>query len=339
MKTKRIVTTVLAGILAIGVLAGCGDTKKAADSSKPIPLKVGYSAGVCQAPLFVAQEKGFFKEQGLATEMVQIEAAHAADAIAAGKVDVLSGLVSKMVQPISNGLPVKVTAGLHTGCTYVLVKKDSPYQKISDLKGKKVGVAGLADSGTVLTKRALAKEGVKVDDKNLEVEFSVFTRNDLPLVLDKGQVDAIAVGDPVATIAKEKYGYRALLDTAKTAPFDKEYCCVFMVTSKLAQKNPAAAEKATRALLKAAAWVQKHPEEAAKLALDKKYTAGNVKLNSTLLKGYSFIPSVKGGYEALKANATELTSIGLLKAGTDGKKFADSHFLFFKGLPDTIAAE
>lgn len=268
--------------------------------------------------------------------MVQIDPAHASDAIAAGQVDVLQGLASKMIQPISNGLPVKVVAGIHTGCTYLLVKKEAPYQTIGDLKGKKIGVAGLADAGTIITKRALAKAGVNVSDKDLEVQFTVFGRNDLPLVLDQGQVDAIAVGDPVASIAMEKYGYRALIDTAKTAPFDQEYCCVAMVTSKLAKANPKAAEKATRAILKGASWVQAHPEEAAKLELDKKYVAGNLALNTSLLKKYHFIPSVKGGYDAIKANAEELAAIGLLKEGTDGKKFADNTFLFFKGMPDSL---
>ena len=134
----------------------------------------------------------------------------------------------------------------------------------------------------------------------------------------------------------EKYGYRALIDTAKTAPFDQEYCCVAMVTSKLAKANPKAAEKATRAILKGASWVQAHPEEAAKLELDKKYVAGNLALNTSLLKKYHFIPSVKGGYDAIKANAEELAAIGLLKEGTDGKKFADDAFLFFKDMPDSL---
>lgn len=335
-KTK-IAAALLAALTTVGVLTGCGkNAATAKDDGKPIPIKVGYSNGVCNAALFAAYEKGFFKEEGLDAEMVQIDAAHAGDAIAAGQVDVLQGLASKMIQPISNGLPVKVVAGIHTGCTYLLVKKDSPYQKVADLKGKNIGVAGLADAGTIITKRALAKAGVGVSDKNLEVQFTVYGRNDLPLVLDQGQVDAIAVGDPVASIAMEKYGYLALLDTAKTAPFDKEYCCVAMVTAKLAKSNPKAAEKATRAILKGASWVQAHSDEAAKLELDKKYVAGNLQLNTSLLKKYRFIPSVKGGYDAIKANAGELADIGLLKEGTDGKKFADNTFLFFKGMPDSL---
>lgn len=335
--SKKFTAALLAAITTVGLLTGCGkDSASGKENGKPIHLKVGYSNGVCQAGLFAAKEQGFFKEEGLDVEMVQIDPAHASDAIAAGQVDVLQGLASKMIQPISNGLPVKVVAGIHTGCTYLLVKKEAPYQTIGDLKGKKIGVAGLADAGTIITKRALAKAGVNVSDKDLEVQFTVFGRNDLPLVLDQGQVDAIAVGDPVASIAMEKYGYRALIDTAKTAPFDQEYCCVAMVTSKLAKANPKAAEKATRAILKGASWVQAHLEEAAKLELDKKYVAGNLALNTSLLKKYHFIPSVKGGYEAVKANAEELAAIGLLKEGTDGKKFADDAFLFFKDMPDSL---
>lgn len=334
--SKKAAAVLLAAVTAVGLLAGCGSSTTSQDDGKPISIKVGYSPGICNAPLFVAYENGYFKEEGLDVEMVQIDPAHASDAIAADQVDLLSGLSAKLMQPIANGLPVKVVAGLHTGCVSLLVKGDSPYQTVGDLKGKTIGVPGLADAGTIITKRALAKAGVHVDDKNLEVQFLVYGRNDLPLVLDQGQVDAIAVGDPVAAIAMEKYGYRALIDTALTPPFDDEYCCVAMVTTKLAKENPKAAEKATRAVMKASKWVQEHPVETAQLELDKKYVAGNLELNSSILKKYKFTPSVQGGYNAIKANAEELTAIGLLKEGTDAKKFADNVFLFFKDMPDSF---
>lgn len=48
----------------------------------------------------------------------------------------------------------------------------------------------------------------------MEVEFSVYSRNDLPQALENGAVDAIALGDPTASIAEEQYGLTALIDTA-----------------------------------------------------------------------------------------------------------------------------
>lgn len=336
-KFKR-TAVLLTTIVLVGVLSGCSsDVKPTASGEQkdaPYHLRVGYSPSLCQVALFVAHEKGYFKEEGLEAELIQIDAAHASDVIAANQVDVLQGLAPKMVQPIENGLPVKVTGGIHTGCIRILVPENSPIHSLKDLKGKKIGVPGLADSGTIIAKRALALEGIDVTDKNLEVEFSVFSRNDLPQALNKGAVDAISLTDPVAAIAEKEYGLRALVNTAVTPPFDQEYCCVSLVTGKLAKENPEVAEKATRAILKAAAWVQAHPEDAAKLVLDKKYVAGDLELNTALLKTYSFKPSVQGGYDAIKASTEQLAKIGLIDSNIDAKQFSDLAFLFFKGLTD-----
>ena len=50
-------------------------------------------------------------------------------------------------------------------------------------------------------------------------------RNDLPQALENGAVDAIALGDPTASIAEEQYGLTALIDTATDPEYKDEYCC------------------------------------------------------------------------------------------------------------------
>ena len=330
---KRVVAVFAAAAVMISalVIAGCGQQKAA---KGPIPIKIGYSPAVCNASLFVAYEKGFFEEEGLAPGMVQVDAAHISDAVGAGQVDAFQGLASKLVQPLNNGLPAKVVVGIHTGCVRLLVPKDSDIKTVADLKGKKIGVPGLADAGTIIAKRALSREGIGVTDKNLEVEFSVFSRNDLPQALQKGAVDAIAVGDPVGPIAIEQYGLRTIIDTAKTEPFASEYCCVGLLTSKFAGENPEAAAKFVRAIEKASAWVQKHPEEAAQLELDKKYVSGDVKMNASLIKSYNYNPSVQGGLNAIRDVARELAAIGLIPENTDTEKFMKEHSATFDGVPD-----
>ena len=313
--------------------AGCGSGSKQAQEG-PVHIKVGYSPGVCNAAIFAAYEKGYFKEEGLDVEMVQVDAAHISDAVGAGQVDAFQGMASKLVQPLENGLPVVAVTGIHTGCQKVLVPGDSPIRKMADLKDKKVGVPGLADAGTILVKRALQREGIGVTDKNLEVDFRVFQRNDLPQAMEKGAVDAITATDPVGPIAVKEYGYRVLLDNAKDEPFASEYCCLGFVTSKLAQEQPEAAAKYVRAINKAALWVQKHPREAAQLELEKNYVAGEIELNTSLLQSYNFNPSVKGGQDAIEAVARELAFIGLISPQTDGEKFAKEHFRSFDGVPD-----
>ena len=340
MNFRKIVTGVLAGTLAL-TLSACGQSE--ATAGAPVAdgvthLRIAYSPALCSAPLYIGIEKGFFAEENLDVENVTIDAAHVQEAIGTDQVDVGMGLIGKFLQPLENGLPIKFTTGIHTGCVKILVPGDSAVQTIADLKGLKIGVPGLADAGTVIAKRSLHAAGIGVTEENMEVEFSVFARNDLPQALNNGAVAAIAFGDPAASIAQQEYGLRTLVDTATDPTYASEYCCAAFVTSKLAAENPNAAAAFTRAVQKASQWVQDNPDETAKLIVEKKYISGDTAFNASVLKSYNYKPSVQGGYDALKLSASQLVEIGLLKEDTDPTAFADNAYFFTEGAPDTAAA-
>ena len=345
MKKNGILFRVASGLLAAALtvsLTACGgsssnsDASAAADSadSGATHLRLIYSPSLCAAPMYIAIENGYFEDEGLDIEQVTVDAAHVSEAIGADQVDVGMGLIGKLLQPLENGLPIKFTTGIHTGCTKLLVPGDSDIKSIADLKGKKIGVPGLADAATVVSKRSLSAAGIGVTDQNMEVEFSVYSRNDLAQALQNGAVDAIALGDPAASIAEEQYGLTALIDTATDPEYKDEYCCAAFVTSKLAEENPKAAAAFTRAVQKASQWVQENPDETAKIITEKEYVSGDADFCAQILKTYNYKPSVQGGYDALKQNAEELTQIGVLKEGTDATKFADNAYIFFDDVPD-----
>ena len=93
-------------------LAACGnqsgDTSAApsSDSSSGdsglYHLRIAYSPSLCQAPLHIAVEKGFFEAEGIEPENIQIDAAHVQEAIGADQVDVGFGLIGKFLQPVEN---------------------------------------------------------------------------------------------------------------------------------------------------------------------------------------------------------------------------------------------
>jgi len=337
MKKNRIFSRVLSGVLAGALalsLSACGSSSTASSDASADGAS---DSGTTHLRL-IAIENGYFEEENLDIEQVTVDAAHVSEAIGADQVDVGMGLIGKLLQPIENGLPIKFTTGLHTGCTKLLVPGDSDIKSIADLKGKKIGVPGLADAATVVSKRSLSAAGIGVTEQNMEVEFSVYSRNDLPQALENGAVDAIALGDPTASIAEEQYGLTALIDTATDPKYKDEYCCNAFVTSKLAAENPKAAAAFTRAVQKASQWVQENPDETAKIIVDKQYVSGDVDFCAQILKTYNYKPSVQGGYDALKLNAEELSKIGVLKEGTDAQKFADNAYIFFDDVPDAPEA-
>lgn len=341
MKKNGILFRVASGLLAASLtlsLTACGGSSSNSDASASdsgvTHLRFAYHGNLCGAPIYMAIENGYFADENIELEQVTVDAAHVGEAIGADQVDVGMELLGKMLQPIENGLPIKFTTGVHTGCQKLLVPGDSDIKTVADLKGKNIGVPGLADAGTLITKRSLNAEDIDISDGSSEVTFTVFSRNDLAQALQNKAVDAIVLGDPQAAVAQDQYGLTALIDTATDPTYKDEYCCNAFVTSKLAEENPEAAAAFTRAVQKGAQWVEEHPEETAKIIVDKKYTVGDADLLAAILETYNYKPSVQGGYDALKLGAEQLTEIGILKEGTDATKFADNAYIFFDDVPD-----
>lgn len=331
---------VFLSLVLIVSLASLASAAVQGKDEKPYRLKLGYSPSVCQAPLHMAVEKGFLAAEGLEVENIQVAAAHMQETLGAGQIEAGFGLIGKFLQPVENGLGIKFTAGIHTGCARVLVPGDSDIKDIAGLRGKRIGVTGPASADMLIMKRALSAENIKVDIKDSEVEFVVFEIADLPLALKNGAVDAIALNDPIAAQAEKEYGLRVLLDTAVTRPFGDEYCCAVFVSSKLAEERPDVAAAFTRAALKAAVWVHEHPDEAAQIQVDKKYVAGDPVFNASILRHYNYMPSVQGAYDAIKLSVQQLSEISVInEKGEDAKKFADRCYAFFDDVPDSYTVE
>lgn len=338
MKSKNI-HKLIATVLCAALLAGCGaaDTENASEAvgTEDYVLKIAYNNSLCEAPIQMGVEKGFFDAEGIKYEMVKVDAAHMPEAIGSGQIDAGFGLLGKYLQPIDNGLDIKITAGIHTGCTKVLVPQNSDIKTAADLKGKRVGTTGLgAAAPTIITKRSMYHAGLNAAADNCDAEFVVYSAADLAQALQNGAVDAIANGDPQASIAQREYNLRSIIDTATDEEYKDEYCCISFVTGSLASEHPELAEKFTRAILKASQWVENNKDETAKIQIEKEWVAGDADFNASVLKSYNYKPSLSGGYEALKATVPDLQAIGLINPERDADEFINSIVLSFDGLTE-----
>lgn len=126
-------------------------------------------------PLFVAQEKGYFKEQGLDVEFVA--PANPNDPpklVAAKKADIAVSYQPQHQMQVAEGLPlVRIATLVATPLNSLVVLADSDIKSIADLKGKTVGYS-VGGFETVLLKVMLEKEGLSLDDvKLINVNFSL----------------------------------------------------------------------------------------------------------------------------------------------------------------------
>lgn len=344
---KKRVRKVTAGILVMAMsllsLTACAGEKEGT-AQEDYVLKIGTQSGsVCMAPLHVAEDLGYFKEEfekvGLSYELVEIDVTQMSELVASGQVDASVGLSGGMIPQIDSGLEVAFTGGVHTGCTKYYVKDDSDIQSLEDLKGKKIGVPGLNDTSVLQLKRKLFDLGIGVTTDNMEVELVAYNMTDLPQALDNGAIDAAAMHDPVATSSQKEYGFRKILDLTEDEKFKEEYCCQTFVTTTAAEEHPEAAAAYTRAILKASAYVQAKPEEAAKLQIDNKQCSGDVKENAALLASYNYTPSVSKAKKTFRDASDELIIMGELTEGRDLDAFTEEHFKTFEDVPDSYVYE
>lgn len=304
-------------------------TPAAFAAPKTKKLKIGYFGNTCEGPLYAAYEKGFFKEEGLDVEMIKGDANTLKDALATGKIDATDGLLMQWLKPIEQGLDIKFTAGLHTGCIQVLVPPKSNLISIQSLKGKTIGVPAIGGGPMVLLARALAAKGI---NPKTDVTWKAYPYAELGLALQKKEVDAISLADPLAQMLVDQGKAKVLLNSAKHKPFASEYCCLLVINGKLVKKDPATAAAITRAVMKGSRWTHYNPDEAAKLFVEKKYILGDPAVNAKLIKSYNYIPSVKGGEQAVYIGAKQMQAAGILDKSTNVAALAHASFIKLKGV-------
>ncbi|MBT4043488.1 MAG: ABC transporter substrate-binding protein [Rhodospirillaceae bacterium] len=175
----RQLPTLLALLLCLGALP--------AQAADKLTVLLDWFVNPDHATLIIAQEKGFFAQQGLDVEL--IAPANPNDPpklVAAGKADLAISYQPQLHVQVDRGLPLRRVATLvGTPLSALVVLADGPIKTIADLKGRKVGfsVGGFEDA---ILGAMLRKAGLKLTDVTLiNVNFS------LSPSLISGQVDAV----------------------------------------------------------------------------------------------------------------------------------------------------
>ena len=298
-------------------------------------LKVAYLGLTCEAPIFIALEKGFYAEEGLEVELVKTDWDGLREGLGSGQFDANHTLIMYLLKPIEQGMDMKITGGIHTGCLRVQTGVNSDIKTVKDLKGKKIGVPTHIGSPPYLfASRVLVANGIDPRPEGGDVQWLAFPPEVLGKALQDGRIDALATSDPIGTILLGKGIVKTIADQAVDAPYKDEYCCASVVSGKLARENPAAAANVTRALLKAAKWVEENPTAAANLAVEKKYIAASAEINAQALSKLRYIPGVASCRKSIDDAAKEMKAAGLLKPTTDPEALARRAWVDLDGVTD-----
>jgi NitT/TauT family transport system substrate-binding protein len=333
-KLKLIAACACSIVLFMGCLKAADDA--AAPASTPaadlVKIKVGYIGLTCEAPIYMAIEKGFFKEEGLDVSLIKYsDWSTYKDALALGGFDITHHLIMMFLKPIEQGMDVKILAGVHKGCLRVQASTSGSVQNVEDLRGKRIGVPGMGTPPFIFANRALALHGI---DPSREITWKVYPAGELKLALERGDVDAVADSEPIGTILLSSGKVKNIADQATDEPFASESCCAVVANGKFVANNPKAAAAATRAILKAAKWVEANPRAAATLAVEKKYLASTPELNAVAISHLKYEPSVSGGEKAVRSAAVAMQKVKMLNASTDIDELTRRAFAHLDGVSD-----
>ena len=209
-------------------------------------------------------DQGLDKKHGLAVEYRAYPPLDGLFTAIRGKdVDVGFGGWTAIAQFRGKGFPVTMIFPVGRGVTVdVIVPTGSPIKTIADLKGKKVGsFAGAAGTATVLFRVVASKFHGFDPGKSGDLQFA--GPGLLPALLDKGELDAAVMFDPLAAklVASGKYRSIGNLADAYKAGTGEEFLWIgYSSNDDFMKAEPEALTKFTRAWLEAIEYVKNHPE-------------------------------------------------------------------------------
>lgn len=214
MLKKNYVLGLLVGIIIL--LSGCSNdtiTGKVVDEKPISPITIGSQIGPASTLLFVANDKGFFQEQGLNIKLVEFTAGKfALQAFLAGSIDLAaSGEVPVMYSSLQGNefyvLSQLVERTINE--VRIIARKEKGLKELNNpedyFKSKKRKLATSFGGGPeFFTYNFLKKYGIN------DIELISQRPEDMPVALQSGTVDAIAIFEPFAFFAEQKLGDEAI---------------------------------------------------------------------------------------------------------------------------------
>jgi NitT/TauT family transport system substrate-binding protein len=208
----------------------------------------------------VAKYQGYFKDEGLDVEVLQMNANVSVAALAAGNVD-YNLILQSVVTANLRGLPLKIAGILIERPNHVVVAHPS-IQKFSDLKGKKIAISSFGSLVDILARLTAS-------------HFSLDPRSDVQYVaagssaarvaqLQAGVVQAAFVTPP-GNLRAEAEGFKSLLRVRDLFPFPVNG---IGVTEQKLKNNPDEVKKIVRALLRANRYIINNRKGAIKILSD-----------------------------------------------------------------------
>jgi ABC-type nitrate/sulfonate/bicarbonate transport system substrate-binding protein len=196
-------------VLPFFTLAAIGVAFAAERSTKPAPVRMGIvSRSTLDMPFFVARDRGFFREEGLEPELVLMRASLTPQALLGGSID-FGTATGTAVSAAVSGADVRVVLAMSDVPSFDLIVHPS-ITNIQQLRGKKIGVAGIGGLTDILVRQLLLAHQIPPE----QVTFLALGASDVTYVsLKAGVIDATMLQIPQTFMAQDD-GFRKIASGA-----------------------------------------------------------------------------------------------------------------------------
>lgn len=265
---KKWITTFLLVVLAI-LITGCDDKSQSIDQHgkklDDLSIMLDWYPNAVHSAIYVAQEKGYFKDEGLNIKIqMPADTNDPLKLAATGKVDLAISYQNQAILSKSEGIPiVSVAALVRHSLDTLMVKKSSGIQSPKDLEGKNVGYASSELS------EAIVKAMVEADGGNFNKVKMTDVGWDLIPSIATNRVDAITGGyinHEYVLLNKEGYNMRAFKHNDYGVP--DNYELVLVTGQKTLDQKRDAIKRFWKAVAKGQEMVKKNPKEGLQILLD-----------------------------------------------------------------------
>jgi NitT/TauT family transport system substrate-binding protein len=234
-------------LIVTGFLAGLG-TAHPVRAAQPAKVRISYSSRSNSiTPFYLAAQKGFFAEDGMDVELIQVNPRLGATAVLNGDIDFTTTFGSTL-RGIIGGFPMKFVAVSVRKSEHFLVARPE-MKELKDLKGKRLAVSTLFG-----TDQRAAEEMLRA--KGFPLGFvKPIALGDAPIraqALRSGIVESASLSSPFDLTLKAE-GYPVL-----AGPQDVEFALPtsgIAVSNRLLQQNPQLVKRAVRVLMRAHRYV------------------------------------------------------------------------------------
>ena len=250
--------------LVLGALASVvPSTALAQAPEKPkLTIGVGGKPLFYYLPLTIAEQKGYFKAEGLDVEIQDLPGgARALQALLGGSVDVVSGAYEHTITQQAKGQNIEalVLQGKYSAIVLGMNKaKAAQYKSPADLKGMKIGVTAPGSSTAMFVNVLLAKAGLKPD---AVATIGVGATAGAIAIMQRGEIDALSNLDPVISMLESGGDFVAVVDTRTAKGMQDVYGgayaagCIY-VPVEFAKKYPNTAQALVNAMMRALRFIQ-----------------------------------------------------------------------------------